>query len=145
MARSRSRSATADPPVLEIPVKYGNVNLGDETGRLGCSASRGNLTVAKADRNLVGKRLKVKIMARAGGAQSDQPSIPQAEADEHIEAVADVKSIGVGVKNISFGLTFALESVDVETLAHFAKREGIVTVLEAEDIPEDEAEEGGEE
>jgi hypothetical protein len=59
--------------------------------------------------------------------------------------VADVKSIGVGVKNISFGLTFALESVDVETLAHFAKREGIVTVLEAEDIPEDEAEEGGEE
>jgi hypothetical protein len=59
MARSRSRSATADPPVLEIPVKYGNVNLGDETGRLGCSASRGNLTVAKADRNLVGKRLKV--------------------------------------------------------------------------------------
>jgi hypothetical protein len=147
MATATKPRKKADPGPLDVHVSYGNVNIGDESARLGCVAHRGNLTVAQADKNLCGKRLRVKIVGRAASAQAEQGSIPGIEADVELEATADVKSIGVSTKTISFGLTFALESVDVPTLAHFAKRDGVVTVFEATDIPADdgEGEEGGDE
>lgn len=143
MAKTKTKpekNGVTTGPMLEIACSYANVNIGDKTARLGISTSRGNLTVSQADKQLCGKRLTGKLLARRGGGGSDQQSLPGAEDDIEIQAVFDVKGFGVTGKNISFGATFALASIDVETLAHFAKTSGIVYILEAADIPEGEEE-----
>lgn len=128
--------------ILEIPVAYGNVNIGMETCRLGIKVERSKLSISAADRNLCGKRLVGTVLARAGEAQAEQGSLPSMEdADVSFQAAFDVKSFGVTRKNISAGLTFALASVDVEKLSHFAGRNGTFTVTEIAEIPEGETDE----
>lgn len=140
MARSRKGgAAVATPPQLELPVVYGVVSFGDKTARIGLTVHRGNLTVTQADKLLVGRRLTCTILARSTG-HAGQESLPGfEEADPVISGIADVKGIGVGPKNISFGLTFALDGLDNATLSHFSKREGVFTVTEIADIPAGEA------
>jgi hypothetical protein len=133
-----AKKIEAPSAILDIPVAFGNVNVGDTTARLGCSSGRGTggLTITQADRNLCGKRLKAKILARTSGG-SDQGSLPGAEADPEIEAVFDVKSFNVSGKHIGFGLTVQINSINISTLTHFAKREGRLAISEIADIPED--------
>jgi hypothetical protein len=128
--------------VLELDVKYGNVNIGIDTCRLGITIERAKLTISQADKSLCGKRLVGTILARAGEAQSGQDSIPGIDADVSIEAAFDVKSFGVTRQSISAGLTFALASVNVETLSHFAGRQGTFSVTGIGEIPEAEGNEG---
>lgn len=130
--------------VLEIDVKYGNVSIGMDTCRLGITIERSKLSISQADKNLCGKRLVGTILARAGGAQSGQESLPMIEADVTLEAAFDVKSFGVTRRNITAGLTFALASINVETLSHFAGRQGTFSVTKIGEIPEDEGNEEGE-
>lgn len=126
---------------LTLPVAWGNVNIGDETANLGAVVLRSNLSVAQADKSLCGKRLLGTIVARAGdGAQADQGSLPGAEgADEAMTAAFDVKRYGVSRKTISFGLTLSLGSIDIEVLAKFAKRNGLLCVDSIGEIPEEES------
>jgi hypothetical protein len=134
MAKKKDES----PPLMALDVKYGNVNIGMDTCRLGITVERAKLTITQADRNLCGKRLVGTILARAGDAQSSQDSLPGIDADVTLSAAFDVKSFGVTRKNISAGLTFAIASVNVETLSHFAGRQGTFTVTNINDIPEGE-------
>lgn len=142
MAKKKPGKAS-EPPALEFPVGFGDVSIGEKTARLGIVVSRGNLTVTQADRNLCGKRLSVKVMARSSGS-ADQPSLPGLEDDIEMDAVADVKRYGVSPKTISTGLMFMIESIDISALAKMAKREGVVTILDAEEIPAEEQGEGEE-
>jgi hypothetical protein len=130
--------------VLELDVKYGNVNIGMDTCRLGITIERSKLSISQADRNLCGKRLVGMILARAGEAQAGQDSLPGIDADVSIDAAFDVKSFGVTRRNISAGLTFALASVNVETLSHFAGRQGTFSVTGIGDIPKEDEGEGEE-
>ena len=66
--RRSAGTPAADP--VEIAVGYGNVNFGDKTARLGITFGRGAMSIAQLDRTLVGRRLTVNILARAGGAQT---------------------------------------------------------------------------
>lgn len=132
MARARQPAA-----VLELPVSYSNVNIGDETVSVGVKVHRANLRPTQADSQLCGKRLHGRLLARSGGAQAEQPSISGMEADVELEGTFDVHSFRVTPKFISFGCTFAIESIRIETMAHFAKREGKLCVYEVADIPED--------
>lgn len=125
-----------------LHVSYGDVSIGDKFCRLGCVISRGNLTVAEADRQLCGRRLTVHCLARSSGG-AGQESLPGIDgADIEFDGIADCKRYGVGPKAISFGLTFAIESIDIETLAKFAKREGVVTITNVAAIPAAEAGDG---
>ena len=130
--------------ILELPGSWGNLNIGDETARLGATVARAALSVTQADKNLCCKRLAGTIIARAGDGNADQSSLPGADADETITAIFDVKSFGVSRKNISFGLTVSLGSIEIEVLAKFAKRQGQFWVQDISDIPEDEANGGDE-
>jgi hypothetical protein len=72
---------------LQLPVQWGNLNVGDETARLGLSVHRGSLTVSQADRHLCGKRLRLKTLARGNGAQASQEAIPGLDGgDVELEA-----------------------------------------------------------
>ncbi len=75
----KPKKARGEPgaTLLRIPVQWSNVNIGDETCRLGAKAERAALSPEVADENLCGKRLVVTIIARAGGGQADQESIPR--------------------------------------------------------------------
>jgi hypothetical protein len=129
--------AKKKPAILELPVSWGGLSIGDETCRLGASVSRGNLTATQADRNLCGRRLTGRIISRAGNGQAGQASLPGANGDAEVEGVFDVKGVGLGTRNINFGLTFILASIDVETIAHFPKSEGVLIVNNVEAIPDD--------
>lgn len=132
--------ATKTKPVLEIGCGYGNVTVGDDTVRVSVVCGRGNLNLSTADRTLCGKRLHVKLLARAAGG-SDQESLPGAESDLEIESHADAMSFLVSRKKISFGLTFAKEGLELATLTQFAKRDGRMSVLSVGTLPKDD--EGG--
>ena len=127
-----------DDGILEIPVTFAGLSVGDKTCRLGMSASRENLKLAVADKNLCDKRLTVRLLARSNKAAADQASIPGLDNDTTIDAVIDVKGFRVSAKEISFGGTFMLESVDVETLAHFPRRDGRLSISGTDTIPDDE-------
>lgn len=131
MARKRTAAV-----VLEIPVLYGNLNIGDETARLGIRVDRKKLKLTDADRHLCGKRLKGTIEADAGNANPEQPAIFQAGVS--VTAVFDVNGFGVTRKAITTGLTVKLGSMNIEDLAHFAKRAGRFLVESIGDIPEEE-------
>lgn len=134
-----TRSKKKSESVLELPVSFGNVNIGDETARVGISISRANLTVSQADKNLCEKRLAGRIIARSNGASANQDSLPGLDDDAEIEGLFDVKGFSATGKQISTGLTFLLSTIDVQTLARFAKREGQLVVNGIEELPKDES------
>lgn len=139
MATKTKARGAPGATLMELPVQWSNVNIGDETCRLGAKVDRTSLTVAAADRNLCGKRLIATIVAAAGNSNPEQSSLPGVDADTELVGVFDVKSFAVSRKRIAFGLTFALASVDVKELAGFAKRSGKLIIDRVEDIPKDEA------
>lgn len=130
-------------PLLELPVAYGNVNLGDEIARVSISMNRSAISLSSADRQLLGKRLIGRIVARAGDAQAEQESLPGLADDISLEGAFDVHSLGVSKKRITTGLSFNIASIDVSVLAHFAKRQGILVVSEIGEIPDDEGDGNG--
>lgn len=132
MAKQKSEA------VLELPVTFGGLSVGEKTCRIGMSISRANYSVTKADKQLVGKRMTVQLLARSNGANADQDSLPGMDNDRVVEAVGDCKGFSAGGSAISFGLTFMLASVDVEVLSHFPKRDGRLTVTDVEAIPDGE-------
>lgn len=135
MAKRKKPEPEADY-MLVIPVTYGDVGIGDETARIGVSVERKWLPLGKADQHLTNKRLIGAITAVPG---SDNPDQQQLISDEAIvRAAFDVKGFRVTRKFITFGVTFALASVDVELLSHFAKRSGHFKVEEFTDIPKPE-------
>lgn len=140
MAKARAAPKRAKKDVGEhLAVGFGGVAYGDKTCRLGVSVSLGNLIPADAVKLLVGQRLKVICTAVIG--RKDQPTLTGDAAEQvEIAGTADVKSIGVGTKAISFGLTFPIEGFDeAHKLPGFAKRDGFITILDREDIPEESA------
>lgn len=142
MAKAKDKPASGVQ--LEIPCSFGNVNVGDETARISIRISRQSLTLAKADSIFSGKRITGTILARAGGGGPDQESLPGIEDDIEITDTFDVSSFGVSAKRISTGLTVAINSVDVGELAHFAKRDGRLTVRSVGEIPDGEGGDPGE-
>ena len=126
--------------LLDLAVAFGNLSVGDKTARIGITVDRQNLKVLEADKHLCERRLTCKLVARPKGENPDQGRMPgfEKDNDEAIDGVADVKGFSVSADHISFGLTFAIASIDIMALTHFAKRSGQFMVEGAEDIPEDE-------
>lgn len=121
--------------MLDLAVSFGNLNVGDKTCRIGCSVARKDLKLTVADKQLCEKRLAGCLISKAGN--PDQPTFDGMNDDLEIEGVFDVKGFNVSGEHISFGLTFAIKSIDVAMMAHFAKREGRLMVKSIEEIPEE--------
>lgn len=127
--------------ILELNVSFGNVNIGEDTVRIGITIPRKEISVSQADKHLCGKRLIGQIIAQAGKGGDGQGGL--FEAGESLDGSFDVKSFNVKRKSLSCGLTFSIASVDINKLAYFAKRNGKLVVDEMTEIPEED--EGGDE
>lgn len=120
---------------LDIGVDFGGVSIGDATCRLGVKVTRGQLPLSVADECLCGRRLTGSVVA-AG--KDDAPGqLHLVDISDRVDGTFDVARFGVAPDSITFGLTFSRESVDVETLSHFAKRSGRLVVESVEVIPAD--------
>ena len=135
MAKKKTEEVTAPPAyILDVAVEFGDVSIGDHSCRLGLGTARENLDLNDADRQLCGRRLVGKIVARSSGGP-DQDSIPGMESDAAIYGAFDVKRLSFTPKHINFGVTLAIEDLDLATLGRFAKRSGRLVVTESADIP----------
>lgn len=127
--------------ILDLPVQFGNISIGERNLRVGVTVDRQYLAVNRADQQICEKRLTGVIIARPAGEQEDQGSLqfegePIKAGSVELRGVFDVKSFRVSLEQISFGLTFAVASVDVEAISHFANRSGRLQVENFEAIPE---------
>jgi hypothetical protein len=121
--------------VLELPVDFSQVSIGDGTARVGVKVSRDKLKIRVADKQVCGRRLIGQIRVCPKDEDSKQT---QMFDDKHhqLSGAFDVKSITITPKALSFGLTFALEGLEISELAHFAKKAGKLVVNEVQAIPE---------
>lgn len=139
MAKARA----AESPVLELGVDYGGVSFGDATAKVSCSVGRRAISLAKADKTLCGRRLTGTIVAKPANWSADDQALPGLEDDIKVSGVFDVKRVGFGPKDVSFGLTFSKRDIDCGVLAEFAKRAGTLTVTQVADLDGDDTEEDG--
>lgn len=126
-------AAKGKAPTLEVAVSFGGLSIGDATARLGCKINREFLNVVDADELFTGKRLSVVV--QLGSGLPDQQELFDFKIE--VAGSVDVKRIGVSVDTITAGLTFALASIDVATLAKFSKGIGRLKIFDVELIPDD--------
>lgn len=120
--RPESNGNGSPASVLDVPVEFGNVTLGDGTARLGIKISRDVLTINAADETLCERRLTGKVIL---GHENDSPGQTTfVNSDYVVEASFDTKRYSAGSKSIATGLTVNLKEINVEDLSHFSKKKG---------------------
>jgi hypothetical protein len=124
--------AKAPETVLDVGVKFGKVSIGDETASLPAQMDRERMNLLAADELFTGKRLVGRIVV---GGEDSTPGQTQLDFGDSVDGAFDVKKMQVSRKNISINLAFAIASIDVSALAHFAKKGGRLMVSEVQDIP----------
>lgn len=130
MAKKRTET------VLDIPVEFGGVSIGDGVARLGVKIDRKALPLTEAERIFVGHRLSGRVTLGGNGDSSGQQKFVE---DEHtVDGVFDVKRIGVSVKQITTGLAFNCEDIDVAEIAKLSKGSGRLVVDQVNALPEPE-------
>lgn len=121
--------------VLDIPVQFGGVSIGEATARLGVKIDRSVCSINAADDIFCGHRLNGRVVL---GGSDDQPGQTRfLDTDDYVDGVFDVKRFGANSKEISTGLTFSLRDVDVAELAKFSKGSGRLIVNNVGELPED--------
>ncbi len=122
--------------LLDAPVQFGGVSIGDQTARLGVRISRQCIKLEHADEYFSGRRLSIQV-ALGGGEDSPGQMLLLDDMDFVIASVCDVKRYGVTSDTISTGLTFSLKDTEIETLARFSKGSGRLAINQAVEIPVD--------
>lgn len=130
MAKKKAEAA------LNVGVKFGNVNIGEEVASLPAKIDRERMNLIAADEAFTGRRLVGQITI---GGEDDTAGQAKLDFDESVTGAFDVRSMRVSRKNISITLSFAIGSIDSGVLAHFAKKGGRLIIDEIGDIPLDEA------
>ena len=120
--------------VLDIPVDFGGVSIGESTARLGLRINREQLNIMAADEIFCGHRLACKLTL---GKRDESQGELVADLFETLSGQADVKRLGLSADTISTGLTFSLADIDVATLAKFSKGCGRLLVETVAEIPMD--------
>lgn len=121
---------------VSLAVSFGSVGFA-KSARIGVSCLREDLTVSRADKLLCGRRLALKLTAVPRGENPDQATLEGFDEKLEMACVADVKRIGVGPDELSFGLTLALNGLDRDMVANFAGRTGRMQIKSSEPIADD--------
>jgi len=129
-------SAKTKEALLDVPVEFGGVSIGEATARLGLKIDRTVLELDQADECFCGHRLDCRLML---GAADDAPGQKHLIEDARLQVAgqADCKQLSVRPEKISTGLTFSLADIDVAELARFSKGQGRLIVNGVFEIPED--------
>lgn len=120
-------------PALDLPVKFGNVSIGETTARLAAKFDREAIDIDTADDAFCERRLIGRVVY---GHVGDAPGQTKLLAtDDIIEGAFDIKGFSVSTRQINAGLTFAIGEIDVQQLARFAGGAGRMIVDRLEEIP----------
>ncbi|MGB0888913.1 MAG: hypothetical protein ACPGWS_01395 [Solirubrobacterales bacterium] len=120
---------------LDLPVKFGNVSIGESTARLTANFERDRIPLDLADDSFCERRLIGRVVL---GHADDAPGQTKLVDSDHVIAGAfDVKGFSVKTKAIGTGFTFVLEEIDVAELAKFANGRGRLIVDEVTEIPQE--------
>lgn len=114
-------------PVLDVPCEFNSVTFGDATANVGIAIQRERVNLDAAEGAFCGKRLTGRILVTAGD-DPDQQYFDGMKAQHVVAGVFDCKGFRVSPKWITTAATFALEGLEIEELAHFAKRSGRIVV-----------------
>jgi hypothetical protein len=131
--------------VLDLPVEFKNVTIGDTKCSIGVKVGRTELKLGVADKNLCERRLNGSLIAKPRDQRADQATLPGVDDDTRVDGCFDVKSFKVSGDTIDFSLSFAIKDVEIEALAHFAKKMGRLQVYGVSAIPNGKDEEEEEE
>lgn len=121
--------------VLDLPVDFGGVSIGDRTARVGVRFDRSAITLADADMAFCGHRLSG--LVKLGGKNDGNGQQVMFDKDLCLEGTFDCKRISADSKQISTGLTFALKDIDIAELAKLSKGSGRLIVLNVAELPDD--------
>lgn len=139
MPRKSETNGKHQATVIDVPVKFGGVSIGQATARLGVAIDRSALDLETADQCFCGKRLTGQVVL---GRRDEAPGQSKMwESDHAVSGSFDVKKISVSPDIISTGLTFNLATIDIAELAKLSKGAGKLLVYEVTDLPEDAADE----
>lgn len=129
--------ATRKPKsVLDVPVQFGGVSIGEDTGRVAVKIDREQLNIDAADEMFCGRRLTGRIVVVPSGVDPDQQEMFDDNDRHELKSTFDVKRFGASRKEFCAGLTFALSEIDVGELGHFAKRSGRLIVAAVAELPD---------
>ncbi len=133
-SQAEARMVGGDDDEMTLPVDFAGVSIGDGTCRVGIRIPRGELSLAKADKTLCGRRLTGRIVLTPNGESPNQMYMFE-DLKHEIRGTFDIKGYNVRPDWISCGLTFAMSEIDPRELASFAKRQGRLLVQGVTDIP----------
>ncbi len=128
--------------VLDLPVAFGGVSIGQQTAKLSIKVDREHLNIAAADEALCGRRITGKVAVGRAGDTPGQMLLIE-EMDDVIEATFDIHRFGVTPDAYTSGLTFQLKEIDVGQLARFSKGSWRLIMNDMTPIPRDTVEEVG--
>ena len=136
MAKKKAtKEATRE--VLNVPVQFSNVSIGDQVARIGVAIDRDNLNIDAADECLCGRRLTGLVIVLPPGEDAAQMTMIDKGDRHEISGSFDVKGFSANRKRIAAGLTFPMAEIPIEQLGHFAKKSGRLIVHELGEIPEE--------
>lgn len=114
---------------IGIPVKFGNVNVGENTCRLPFSIQRTKLSNDEALDLLVCRQLTGTITTADPSQLGTNPQkMLFDKATARIEGVFNTGNLSVGRKKFGSGATFPLSEIDESKISKFANRTGIVWI-----------------
>jgi hypothetical protein len=121
------------PETTTIPVKFGNLSVGDKTANLGVVID-GHLDDEQARYFLCGSRLMVtlKVDPQSQDDIKGQETMGFTET-QTVNATVDSHSVRLFPSRYSAALVFSLAEIDVGNLAHFAKHSGTMVAKKVGD------------
>lgn len=112
-----------------IPVKFGNLSVGENTCRLPFSIQRNKLSDTDAIELLVCRQLTGTITTADHSLLGPNPQkMLFDKASARIEGVFNTGNLGIGRKKFGSGATFPLSEIDESKISRFANRTGIVWI-----------------
>jgi len=133
VSSTKKKPKAAD--LFELPVEFGNVNIGSETVKLSIKINKERLNITAAEELLCGRRLTGSV--QLGGSDDSSGQSKLFDVDTKVDGTFDIHRFGVGPKEYTSGLTFKINEIEIGDLARFSKGKGRLIVEENIEIPHD--------
>lgn len=136
--------------IIAVPVKLKGKSTSLKKISLGCNIGREYITLTKADKYLVFRRVQAKLevgkvaAAQAGGNQSKLPGLE--DVDHSVTAVIVTSRLSVGDDDYGLTLNFPLKELGSEAkLEGFAGRDGMLYITAVDALTAEEADDADDE
>lgn len=135
---SHRNPKAAEYDIDRAPCKFGNVTVGPEKCSIGVVTDRKTVRPSVLDRVVCGARVQAILTFDPGDSGDVEGQRKLIETQEvRVDSVADCPSVGLRPDRCSFRLSFAVESVDIGSLAATAQRAGWVSLKRIGDSGDD--------